>query len=162
MQGLQSSWPSQTPSSLLDNVTGFQLAKADVIRVVHVGESTLDKRVAEFADTAAGALTVVEFEDRSRQIEDEEQLQIDAMEPLPALPAPDGPVTHGCEHLSTLPYLASALHLTALLQCGGQGCAPCMMIARLQRLHVSQGPSRRVWPCLRTACARSATWSSSR
>ena len=162
MQVFQSSLPSQPPSSLLGGVTGFQLAKADVVRIVHVGEATLDRRVTEFADTDAGALTVVEFEDRSKQIEDEEQLQIEAMEPLPALPAPAGPVTHGCEHLSTLSYLAPAMCLTALLQCGARGCVSCMAIARPQRLCVSQEPSRRVWQCLRTACARSAIWSLSR
>ena len=38
-----------------------------MVAVVHVGESTLAQRVAEFAATPAGELTVEEFQVRMRQ-----------------------------------------------------------------------------------------------
>ena len=47
---------------------GFQTSKNDVIRVVHVGEATLDKRVSEFSKTDASDLTALEFEEHSKQV----------------------------------------------------------------------------------------------
>ena len=47
---------------------GFQTSKNDVIRVVHVGETTLDKRVSESSKPAASDLTALEFEEHSKQV----------------------------------------------------------------------------------------------
>lgn len=41
---------------------GFERTKRDVIRVVHIGASTLAKRVSEFAGTSASEYTVDDFE----------------------------------------------------------------------------------------------------
>lgn len=72
--------------------------------MVHVGEVTLDKRVSEFTTTDEAALTATEFKEHSKKEEEEEALRLQALEPLAALPAPDGPITHGCQHISEMPY----------------------------------------------------------
>lgn len=82
-------------------LTGFSLSKQDVIRVVHVGETTLSKRVSEFTNTGEASLTAIEFKDHIRKDEDEETRQIEALDSLAGLSAPDGgPVSHGCQHIS--------------------------------------------------------------
>ena len=43
---------------------GFERTKQDVIRVVHIGASTLAKRVNEFAGTSASEYTRDDFEVR--------------------------------------------------------------------------------------------------
>ena len=47
---------------------GFERTKRDVIRVVHIGASTLSKRVTEFAGTSASSYTFDDFEVRCRMI----------------------------------------------------------------------------------------------
>ena len=47
---------------LLRWVAGFERTKRDVIRVVHIGASTLAKRVNEFAGTSASEYTADDFE----------------------------------------------------------------------------------------------------
>jgi hypothetical protein len=44
------------------HIHGHHKTKADVMGVVHVGWSTLDRRVREFAASGASALTPKEFE----------------------------------------------------------------------------------------------------
>ena len=49
----------------MHNPAGFERTKRDVIRVVHIGATTLAKRVTEFAGTSASAYTFDDFEVRS-------------------------------------------------------------------------------------------------
>lgn len=50
-------------------VVGFQTTRRQVISVVHIGASTLGKRVDEFGATRAGDLTVADFNRRCREQE---------------------------------------------------------------------------------------------
>ena len=77
---------------------GFEKTKADIVRVVHVGEATLAKRLSEFTHTSAGELTVDEFEVMDKRLAIQQDRSLDAMQPL-ALPVPDTDGS-GCEHLS--------------------------------------------------------------
>ena len=57
------------------HIHGAPRSKRDVMRVVHVGWSTLDERVREFRSTAVSALTAAEFEETAKQAAaDEERL----------------------------------------------------------------------------------------
>eukprot|EP00884_Botryococcus_braunii_P010429 jgi/Botrbrau1/19388/Bobra.0338s0018.1 len=51
------------------HIHGFQTTRRQVISVVHIGASTLGKRVDEFGATRAGDLTVADFNRRSREQE---------------------------------------------------------------------------------------------
>ncbi len=46
----------------MPGIAGFERTKRDVIRVVHIGATTLAKRVTEFAGTSASAYTFDDFE----------------------------------------------------------------------------------------------------
>lgn len=48
-------------------LTGFSTTRREVISVVHIGASTLGKRVEEFGATRAGNMKVAEFDRRSRE-----------------------------------------------------------------------------------------------
>ena len=78
---------------------GFPITRADVIRIVHIGDSTLEKRVSEFAGTDASALTAIEFEEHSKELERDEQLRLDTISTAAALAGPLPLPEHGCEHL---------------------------------------------------------------
>jgi transcription factor IIIB subunit 2 len=51
------------------HIHGFRRKKADVVAVVHVGESTLQQRLDEFEMTDAGLLTAEEFDASAKQLE---------------------------------------------------------------------------------------------
>lgn len=70
-----------------------------MIRIVHIGESTLEKRVSEFAGTDASALTAVEFEEHSKELERDEQLRLENIGTAAALAGPLPTPEHGCEHI---------------------------------------------------------------
>ncbi len=90
---------------------GFERRKAEIVSVVHIGETTLAKRVSEFAQTSAGELTATEFELRASElrIEQDRAAEIAGSAAVPALEAPgaattsDDPATavvrYGCEHM---------------------------------------------------------------
>lgn len=72
------------------------------MRVVHIGVSTLDKRVSEVTSTGASDFTVVEFEEHSRQLEAAEQQTIQQLERQATLLPQGGPGPKGnhCIHIS--------------------------------------------------------------
>ena len=80
---------------------GFALTKAQVIRVVHVGEATLDKRVSEFTNTDEASLTAIEFKSHIEQEVKQQEEHLLALEgPSSSRPALEGPVIEGCTHVS--------------------------------------------------------------
>ncbi|KAL9225076.1 hypothetical protein vseg_001042 [Gypsophila vaccaria] len=48
---------------------GFKFSKTDVIRVVHICEATLTKRLIEFEETQSGSLTIEEFNQKAEELE---------------------------------------------------------------------------------------------
>ena len=54
-------------------IHGFSPSKRDVVAVVHVGESTLKKRLSEFENTPSAALSIEEFDTQARTFEAEEE-----------------------------------------------------------------------------------------
>jgi len=48
---------------------------------IHIGEATLAKRVSEFATTAAGDLTLDEFDTRNRELESEQMAMLEKTQP---------------------------------------------------------------------------------
>lgn len=48
---------------------------------IHIGEATLAKRVTEFATTAAGDLTLEEFDQRGRALENEQMALLENTRP---------------------------------------------------------------------------------
>ena len=80
---------------------GFSLTKAEVIAVVHVGETTLSKRVSEFAATNEASLTAQKFKQYVIKDEEAEEEHLQALrDPLrkPALEGPDE--EYLCPHAS--------------------------------------------------------------
>ena len=57
---------------------GLEFTRRQIVAVVHIGEATLAKRVSEFATTAAGALTLTEFDTRCRELEEEQQALLES------------------------------------------------------------------------------------
>lgn len=55
------------------HIHGVARSKRDIMRIVHVGWSTLDERVREFRSTAASALTAAEFEEAARSADADDQ-----------------------------------------------------------------------------------------
>lgn len=53
---------------------GLKVSKSDVIKVVHVCEATLTKRLIEFENTESGSLTIEEFNIKADEFEKEERL----------------------------------------------------------------------------------------
>ncbi|XP_007029946.2 PREDICTED: transcription factor IIIB 90 kDa subunit [Theobroma cacao] len=47
---------------------GLKCSKSDIIRVVHVCEATLTKRLVEFESTDSGSLTIEEFTEKEREL----------------------------------------------------------------------------------------------
>ncbi|KAF6150923.1 hypothetical protein GIB67_026844 [Kingdonia uniflora] len=52
---------------------GLKFSKSDVVRVVHICEATLTKRLIEFENTDSGSLTIEEFNVKASKIEKENQ-----------------------------------------------------------------------------------------
>jgi transcription factor IIIB subunit 2 len=75
---------------------GFRRTKRDVVAVVHIGEHTLSKRLYEFAATDAGALTVLDFEARAKELEASEAAAVAA---APAGARAAAAALAGCPHL---------------------------------------------------------------
>lgn len=50
-----------TPKPLMHVCSGFQRTKAEVVRVVHVGVSTIATRLREFTGTDSSALTYAQL-----------------------------------------------------------------------------------------------------
>lgn len=60
------------------HIHGVARSKHDIMRVVHVGWSTLDERVREFRNTPVSAMTAAEFEAAAAAaVEDERQLMLE-------------------------------------------------------------------------------------
>ncbi|KAI5659485.1 hypothetical protein M9H77_28278 [Catharanthus roseus] len=53
---------------------GLKVSKSDIIRVVHVCEATLTKRLIEFENTESGSLTIEEFKTKAEEFEKDERL----------------------------------------------------------------------------------------
>ncbi|CAH9077729.1 unnamed protein product [Cuscuta europaea] len=53
---------------------GLKCSKLDIIRVVHICEATLTKRLIEFENTDSGSLTIEEFNVRAVELEKEQRL----------------------------------------------------------------------------------------
>ncbi|VFQ85995.1 unnamed protein product [Cuscuta campestris] len=60
---------------------GLKFSKLDIIRVVHICEATLTKRLIEFENTDSGSLTIEEFNVRALELE-KEQMFIAAQYPV--------------------------------------------------------------------------------
>ncbi|KAH0767796.1 hypothetical protein KY285_003667 [Solanum tuberosum] len=53
---------------------GLNRSKSEIIKVVHICEATLTKRLIEFENTESGSLTIEEFNTRAKELEKEERL----------------------------------------------------------------------------------------
>ncbi|CAN4111900.1 unnamed protein product [Withania somnifera] len=53
---------------------GLSCSKSEIMKVVHICEATLTKRLIEFGNTASGSLTIDEFNTRAEELEKEETL----------------------------------------------------------------------------------------
>ncbi|KAK3034864.1 hypothetical protein RJ639_032319 [Escallonia herrerae] len=50
---------------------GHKYSKSDVVRIVHICEATLTKRLIEFENTKSGSLTIEEFNEKAEELEKE-------------------------------------------------------------------------------------------
>ncbi|KAJ8427938.1 hypothetical protein Cgig2_023314 [Carnegiea gigantea] len=48
---------------------GYKFSKADIVKIVHICEATLTKRLIEFEDTESGSLTIEEFTRKAEELE---------------------------------------------------------------------------------------------
>ncbi|MCD7472466.1 hypothetical protein HAX54_013713 [Datura stramonium] len=55
---------------------GLSCSKSEIIKVVHICEATLTKRLIEFENTESGSLTIDEFNTRAEELEKEERLSL--------------------------------------------------------------------------------------
>ncbi|KAK4738486.1 hypothetical protein R3W88_002183 [Solanum pinnatisectum] len=55
---------------------GLSCSKSEIIKVVHICEATLTKRLIEFENTESGSLTIDEFNTRAEELEKEETLAL--------------------------------------------------------------------------------------
>ncbi|KAK4372345.1 hypothetical protein RND71_007729 [Anisodus tanguticus] len=55
---------------------GLSCSKSEIIKVVHICEATLTKRLIEFENTESGSLTIDEFNTRAEELEKEERLAL--------------------------------------------------------------------------------------
>lgn len=76
--------------------TGFPKTKRQVVEVVHIGESSLAKRLIEFSSTEAGSFKFSQFDEYSKALEAQELLSLNE---ATAAPAPER-LLAGCEHMS--------------------------------------------------------------
>ncbi|KAL0050009.1 hypothetical protein WJX82_002680 [Trebouxia sp. C0006] len=63
------------------HIHGMEFTQREIVARIHIGEATLAKRVSEFATTAAGDLTVDEFDVRGREIENEQMALLENTQP---------------------------------------------------------------------------------
>ena len=59
----------------------MEFTRREIVARIHIGEATLAKRVSEFATTAAGDLTLDEFDVRGREIENEQIALLENTQP---------------------------------------------------------------------------------
>ena len=59
----------------------MEFTRREIVARIHIGEATLAKRVSEFATTAAGDLTLDEFDVRGREIENEQMALLENTQP---------------------------------------------------------------------------------
>ena len=60
---------------------GLEFTRREIVAKIHIGEATLAKRVTEFATTAAGDLTLEEFDQRGRALENEQMALLESTQP---------------------------------------------------------------------------------
>lgn len=60
---------------------GLEFTRREIVAKIHIGEATLAKRVTEFATTAAGELTLEEFDQRGRALENEQMALLESTQP---------------------------------------------------------------------------------
>lgn len=77
---------------------GLSCSKSEIIKVVHICEATLTKRLIEFENTESGSLTIDEFNTRAEELEKEETL---AMQLYPGSKG-SGITEVLCEHKKTV------------------------------------------------------------
>jgi len=89
------------------SLAGMEFTRREIVARIHIGEATLAKRVSEFATTAAGDLTLDEFDVRGREIENEQMALLENTQPS------QEESVSGCRciHIGEAPHIA--------------GCADC-------------------------------------
>ncbi|KAI5657094.1 hypothetical protein M9H77_25887 [Catharanthus roseus] len=82
---------------------GFSYQKSDVVKIVHICEATLTKRLVEFENTKSGSLTIEEFEKHAQEFEKENKSptypKVNFREKTEVL----------CQHKGTEPHFAHGL-----------------------------------------------------
>ena len=125
---------------------GLEFTRREIVAKIHIGEATLAKRVTEFATTAAGDLTLEEFDQRGLALESEQMALLESTQPTEEEAAPGC----SCIHIGTsacfqqydnnvfqkcstscgavVPWWPAAILSTAGLQRSGSSkwCASCM------------------------------------
>lgn len=71
----------RTASPSAQVFAGLEFTRREIVAKIHIGEATLAKRVTEFATTAAGDLTLEEFDQRGRALEDEQMALLESTQP---------------------------------------------------------------------------------
>ena len=66
---------------LLFVCAGLEFTRREIVAKIHIGEATLAKRVTEFATTAAGDLTLEEFDQRGQALENEQMALLESTQP---------------------------------------------------------------------------------
>lgn len=69
-------------------IVGLEFTRREIVAKIHIGEATLAKRVTEFASTAAGELTLEEFDQRGRALETEQMALLENTQPSEEQAAP--------------------------------------------------------------------------
>ncbi|XP_071720163.1 transcription factor IIIB 60 kDa subunit-like isoform X2 [Rutidosis leptorrhynchoides] len=112
---------------------GYNFSRSDVVKVVHICEATLTKRLIEFENTAAGSLTMDEFTQNAEDFENEmkncKQSESDLKLP--------GTTEVVCQHKSSLAQSGFGLCKNCYLEfCGGLDGSepPAFQRAELARL----------------------------
>lgn len=70
------------------HIHGLEFTRREIVAKIHIGEATLAKRVTEFASTAAGELTLEEFDQRGRALETEQMALLENTQPSEEQAAP--------------------------------------------------------------------------
>lgn len=113
---------------------GFNYSKSDVVKVVHICEATLTKRLVEFENTESGSLTIEEFEKIAEEFEKDNSL-------LASQESDIQEIEMLCQHKGKAPHFAHGLcrncyrdfvELSGGLNGGSE--PPAFQQAELQRL----------------------------
>ena len=84
---------------------GLEFTRREIVAKIHIGEATLAKRVTEFATTAAGELTLEEFDQRGRALETEQMALLESTQPSEEEAAPGCRCIHIGAFCCALPSL---------------------------------------------------------